>query len=212
MAIYPALMDAAKPVDGSSVSFGTKMALGCTAGAIAAAIGVPSEVALVRMSADSKLPPAERRGYSSVVDAIARVAREEGVGKLWSGAAPTVARAALLNAGQLGVYSEAKERISVATGGRLSGIALQFCSSVVSAVAAVGLSCPADVLKSRMQMAAPGAYTGLGDAFATLMRHEGPLALYAGALPATIKLAPHTVISFVILDNLTRLVFGHDAM
>lgn len=201
-----------RPADGGHVSFGTKLGLGSAAGAIAAAIGVPSEVALVRMSADSKLPPAERRGYTSVLDALARVAREEGVAALWAGAAPTVVRAALLNAGQLGVYSEAKERITDATGGRLKGLALQFASSLVSAVAAIGMSCPADVLKSRMQMAAPGTYSGLGDALATLLRNEGPLALYAGAIPATAKLAPHTVISFVILENLTRLIFGREAM
>ena len=35
----------------------------------------------------------------------------------------------------------------------LNGIPLQFTGSLVSAVAAVGMSCPADVLKSRMQNA-----------------------------------------------------------
>ena len=43
---------------------------------------------------------------------MVRVAREEGVGTLWCGAAPTVGRAAMLNACQLGIYSEAKERLS----------------------------------------------------------------------------------------------------
>jgi solute carrier family 25 oxoglutarate transporter 11 len=103
------------------------------------------------MSADQKLPLDQRRGYTSLFNLLLRVAREEGVTALWGGAAPTVARAALLNAGQLGVYSEAKERIAHRTG--MTGLLLMFCSSLVSATAAVAMSSPADVLKSRMQVA-----------------------------------------------------------
>ena len=48
-------------------------------------------------------PLAERRGYTSVVNALMRISREEGVRALWSGTPPTIARACLLNAGQLAV-------------------------------------------------------------------------------------------------------------
>jgi hypothetical protein len=37
---------------------------------------------------------------------MTRIASEEGVGALWSAWQPTVIRATLLNAGQLGGYSE----------------------------------------------------------------------------------------------------------
>ena len=96
---------------------------------------------------------------------------------LWGGAGPTMARACLLNAGQLGVYSEAKEQIGATTG--MTGIPLMFCGSLVSAVAAVGMSCPADVMKSRMQNAAPGQYAGMTDAAKVLIKNEGVLALCA---------------------------------
>ena len=110
------------------------------------------QVSLVRMAADGKLAPNDpkRRNYNGVIDAIKRIAAEEGVAKLWEGAAPTVARAILINAGQLAVYSQAKESIALST--PLTGIPLQFVSSLVSATAAVALSCPADVMKSRMQV------------------------------------------------------------
>ena len=122
-------------------------------------------------------PAAERRNYKHVVDAVTRIAREEGVAALWGGAGPTMARACLLNAGQLGVYSEAKEQIGATTG--MTGLPLMFCGSLVSAVAAVGMSCPADVMKSRMQNAAPGQYAGMTDAAKVLIKNEGVLALYA---------------------------------
>eukprot|EP01047_Picozoa_sp_COSAG01_P080376 COSAG01_NODE_15604_length_1320_cov_1.378378_1_plen_296_part_00 len=209
MAIYPMLLDKFA-VPGEKMAFTKRLALGSAAGGSAACLGVPAEVCLVRMGADSKKPAAERRNYKHVVDALTRIGREEGVGALWSGAAPTVARACLLNAGQLAVYSQAKEVINVQTG--LTGLPLQFTGSVISAVAAVGLSCPADVMKSRMQNALPGQYTGFSHCAATLLSNEGALAFWKGFGPATIKLAPHSVISFIILDNLTRWYTGKDAM
>ena len=63
-----------------------KMAMGCLSGGIGAFVGTPSEVALVRMGADSIRPAAERRGYTSVVDCLLRMGREEGVASLWTGA------------------------------------------------------------------------------------------------------------------------------
>ena len=35
------------------------------------------------MTADGKLPPAERRGYKNVFNALVRISKEEGVLTLW---------------------------------------------------------------------------------------------------------------------------------
>ena len=209
MAIYPMLLEHySEP--GIPLPFWKKLVLGSIAGGAAAFIGVPSEVCLVRMGADSRKPMEERRNYKHAGDALVRIAREEGITSLWSGTSPTVARACLLNAGQLGVYSEAKEVLQQHS--PLQGIPLQFCSSMISAVAAVTLSCPADVIKTRLQNQQPGQYAGVTDCVSTLLRTEGVLALWKGFGPAVIKLAPHSVISFIILDNLTHWFTGKSAM
>ena len=211
-------------VEGEEMSIWTKLAMGFTAGGLGSLCGVPSEVALVRMTADSRFPPADRRNYKNIFDALARIAKEGGVAALWSGTLPTVARACLLNAGQLGVYSEAKERIQSTAG--MTGIPLQFCSSLVSGIAAVGLSCPADVLKSRMQYAGPThsskslgmpgthtrRYSGVLDCMRKTIAKEGVLALWKGSIPAYVKLAPHTIISFIIIDNLSKWYTGEEAL
>ena len=170
------------------------------------------QVCLVRMAADSKKPLAEQRGYTSVPNAIKRIAAEEGVAALYAGAGATVARAMLLNAGQLAVYSQAKETLAEKSAGKLSGIPLMLTASLFSAFAAVGMSSPADVIKSRMQNMKPGEYTSMADCFKKTVAGEGPSALYKGFGPSMIKLAPHTVISFLILDNLTKLYTGKEAM
>jgi solute carrier family 25 oxoglutarate transporter 11 len=44
-----------------------------------------------------------------VVDAFARIVKDEGVMGLWRGATPTVIRAMVLNLAMLATYDEAKE-------------------------------------------------------------------------------------------------------
>lgn len=66
--------------------------MGVTAGGVGAVVGNPAEVALVRMTADGRLPLADRRNYSNAIEALIRIAREEGVRVLWRGTQPTVIR------------------------------------------------------------------------------------------------------------------------
>ena len=67
------------------------------------------------MTADGRLPMAERRNYKNVFDALFRIVREEGLFTLWRGATPTMARAMVVNAAQLASYSQAKQGL-VSTG------------------------------------------------------------------------------------------------
>ncbi|UYV68564.1 SLC25A11 [Cordylochernes scorpioides] len=56
-----------------------------------------------------RLPPAERRGYKNVFNALFRITKEEGVLTLWRGCIPTIGRAMVVNAAQLASYSQAKQ-------------------------------------------------------------------------------------------------------
>ncbi len=53
------------------------------AGGLAALIGTPAEISLIRMCADGRLPKEQQRGYSSVFNALYRISKEEGVATLW---------------------------------------------------------------------------------------------------------------------------------
>lgn len=106
------MQNVAQGKDKNDIPFSRKLAMGCCSGAIGSFIGTPSELALVRLSADSKLPPAERRNYANVIDCIVRISKEEGASNLWRGATPTVLRATFLSAAQLGVTSEIKGYLS----------------------------------------------------------------------------------------------------
>ena len=204
------------------IPFAQKLAMGCVSGGIGSFVGTPSELALVRMSADSKMPVEQRRNYTSVLNCLVRISREEGIVKMWRGATPTVARATLLSACQMGVTSEAKATLSKSgyfgeNGQWLNGYPMMFCATLISSFCANCVANPFDVVKSRMQnmkIAADGTamYSNMVDCFVKSIRSEGPMVMWAGFTPAFIKLAPYTIISLTLADKLSRAVTGKDAL
>ena len=203
------------------VAFHEKLLMGSTAGAIGSMAGLPTEVALVRMSAESKMPVEMRRNYKNSIDCIYRIAKEEGVLNLWSGGAPTVIRATLLSASVLGCYSETKEQLHKRFPEIFpdkDGEALMFVATTFASFVANGVSNPFDVVKSRVQNmpkplpGQPAMYTSMTDCFTKTIAAEGVGALYQGFIPAFLKLAPYTTISLILTDKLSQKLLGKTAL
>jgi solute carrier family 25 oxoglutarate transporter 11 len=142
-----ALVERAK-AKGRTIGFGERAAAGLGAGGLAAAIANPSEVALIRMQADGIKPKAERANYRSVVDALVRIARNEGITALWSGSYPTIIRAMATNFGQLAFFSETKNQLARRTS--MSEMNITVASSFVAGFFASFFSLPFDFLKTRL--------------------------------------------------------------
>ena len=86
---------------GRSVGFGDRTAASLSAGGLAAALANPAEVALIRLQSDGMKPREQRANYRSVVDALVRITKSEGITALWSGSYPTILRAMATNFGQV---------------------------------------------------------------------------------------------------------------
>eukprot|EP01084_Bolivina_argentea_P000631 1173_1 len=208
--------------DANDITLLRKLLMGMTSGGIGSFVGTPSEIGLVRMAADSKLPANERRNYKSIVDCVARIAREEGVLNLWRGAAPTVTRAMLLSAAVNGVTSQVKESLIKSgyfgeDGQWAYGLPMMFCATTYSSFVANIVANPFDVIKSRMQnmqINADGSapYKSMVDCFVKSIKNDGAFVVWRGFTPAFIKLAPYTIISLTLADKLTKAVTGKDAM
>jgi len=185
--------------------FAAKLLLGMTAGGIASLIGNPTEIALVRMTADGRLPVNERRNYNHVLNAISRICKEEGVSSLWRGCAPTVVRSMVVNATQLGTYSQAKQQI-IKTGYISDGILCHFCASMISGFATTAASMPVDIVKTRIQnmriIDGKPEYNGILDVFGRILRNEGLFSLWKGFTPYFMRLGPHTVLTFIFFEQL----------
>ncbi|XP_010555403.1 PREDICTED: mitochondrial uncoupling protein 5-like [Tarenaya hassleriana] len=187
-----------------------KLTAGLIAGAIGAAVGNPADVAMVRMQADGRLPPSQRRNYKSVADAISQMVRREGVAALWRGSSLTVNRAMLVTASQLATYDEAKETI-IGKGLMRDGLGTHVAASFAAGFVAAVASNPVDVIKTRvmnMKVEAGVAppYAGAMDCAVKTVKAEGVMALYKGFVPTISRQGPFTVVLFVTLEQVRKLL------
>lgn len=179
---------------GNSIGFKERATAGLAAGGIAAMIGNPADLALIRMQSDGLKPLAERKNYKSVFDALTSIAKGEGVTALWAGAAPTVVRAMALNFGQLAFFSEAKVQLKKNTD--LSARTQTLSASAIAGFFASFFSLPFDFVKTRLQKQSKGPdgklpYSSMADCFRKVAKQEGLLRFYRGFGTYYVRIAPH---------------------
>lgn len=194
---YTFLNDTYKKETGVAPNIFASMGLGVCAGITGSFVGNPAEISLIRMTADGRLPLDQRRNYTSVVNALARIVKEEGLVTLWRGCIPTMGRAAVVNAAQLSSYSQAKQLL-VKSGYFSEGILMHFTASMISGFVTTVASMPVDIAKTRIQNMKIGAdgskeYKGAIDVLVKVCKHEGVFALWKGFWPYYFRLGPHTV-------------------
>ena len=204
---YEALKSYVAGPEGRPITFLQSAACGLAAGGVSAAVCNPADLALVRMQADGRLPPAQRRAYKHAGDALVRIVREEGVTALWRGTAPTVARGMIVAAAQMAFYDSAKTALLTVLPDTPPTHSL---ASLVAGAAAAVSSNPFDVVKTRLQTQKAGAdglmpYRGVAHCFAATVRTEGFLALYKGLFATWARQAPLNAVRFVALEQLSRL-------
>ncbi|XP_064384029.1 mitochondrial 2-oxoglutarate/malate carrier protein-like isoform X1 [Halichondria panicea] len=212
LGVYQSLFDRFSSSDGRPPGVLTKIAFGMIAGATGALIGTPAEISLIRMTSDGRLPPSEQRGYKNVFDALARISREEGLGTLWRGCGPTVLRAMVVNAAQLATYSQAKQFL-LTTSYFVDDIKCHFGSSMISGLVTTLVSMPVDIAKTRIQtmktVDGVPEYNGSMDVWKQLVRKEGIFSLWKGFTPYYARLGPHTVLTFIFLEQFRRLYYDY---
>ncbi|KAF4368398.1 hypothetical protein F8388_019115 [Cannabis sativa] len=165
-----------------------KIAAGLVAGGVGAAVGNPADVAMVRMQADGRLPISERRNYKSVVDAISQMSKSEG----------------------LASYDEIKETI-LKKGLMNDGIGTHVAASFAAGFLAAVASNPVDVIKTRVmnmrvESGAGPPYSGALDCAVKTVRAEGVMALYKGFIPTISRQGPFTVVLFVTLEQIRKVL------
>lgn len=204
LGIYTTLFDMVSGPEGQPPSFILKATIGMTAGAVGAFVGTPADLSLIRMTSDGRLPPDQRRGYTSVFNALARIVKEEGFTTLWRGCGPTIARAMVVNAAQLASYSQAKQFL-LGTGYFKDNIGCHFGASMISGLVTTIASMPVDIAKTRIQnmkiIDGKPEYRGSLDVIITVARKEGVYSLWKGFTPYYSRVGPHTVIFFIILEK-----------
>ncbi|XP_063618498.1 mitochondrial dicarboxylate carrier isoform X1 [Cydia splendana] len=193
------------PKDGSALPFYMSAFLAGLGGLAGGLVGNPADLVNVRMQNDVKLPKDNRRNYKNVFHGMYSVVRKEGVMQLWAGASMNCSRAILMTIGQLSFYDQIKELL-LSTPYFGDNVVTHVTSSLCAGGIATTLTQPVDVLKTRAMNAKHGEVKGLLSLIANTAK-EGPIAFYKGYIPAFARLAPHTILTFVFLEQL-RINFG----
>lgn len=182
---------------------GLKILAGIGSGGLASYIFSPVDLVKVRMQGD-------RSGklYPRLFPAFWSIAKTEGLQGMYRGSSATVARAAMCGMVELVTYDEIKGCLISASwwpyrDSLLTHVAASMAAGFLSTVA----SSPIDLVKSRMMnqpcdaAGNPKLYTSPIQCLRQTVRSEGFFGLYAGFLPSYLRLGPHTVLVFVVVEQ-----------
>ncbi|CAG9465751.1 unnamed protein product [Pedinophyceae sp. YPF-701] len=172
-----------------------KLAAATLSGALAGGASSPMDLVKVRMQAGGA-----REGVAGVLRTLVQA---DGVGGLWKGSGPSMARAAILTASQLVTYEEVKRGVRSATGWQ-EGFGVQVAASMATGLVTTTATAPVDVVKTRMFV---GGRRGAGPLESALgiLRAEGPRGLLRGWAASYVRLGPQTAITFLAAEQLRRL-------
>ncbi|CAN9505630.1 unnamed protein product [Ophioblennius macclurei] len=200
-AIYETVRDKMHRKNKAPMPFYQKVLLGAFGGFTGGFIGTPADLVNVRMQNDVKLPVKLRRNYRHVFDGLLRVWRDEGIKKMFSGATMASSRGALVSVGQLSCYDQSKQ-LFLANGYLTDNILTHVLASVFAGGCATVLCQPLDVVKTRLM----NSKVEYGSVFVCLTETAklGPKGFYKGLVPAAIRLVPHTVFTYVFLEQLRQ--------
>lgn len=113
-------------------------------------IASPADLVKVSMQADGRLViQGISPRYLGPFDAFKKIIRAEGISGLRRGVLPNAQRAILVNMGELACYDEAKQFV-IRNDVCEDNIYAHTLASIMSGLSATALSCPADVVKTRM--------------------------------------------------------------
>ncbi|CAA6661707.1 unnamed protein product [Spirodela intermedia] len=149
-----------------------------------------------------KTPPGVPRRYSGALNAYSTIVKQEGVGALWTGLSPNIARNAIINAAELASYDQVKQTI-LKIPGFTDNIFTHLLSGLGAGFVAVCIGSPVDVVKSRMM--GDSSYKSTLDCFIKTLKNDGPFAFYKGFIPNFGRLGSWNVIMFLTLEQVKKL-------
>jgi solute carrier family 25 oxoglutarate transporter 11 len=210
LGLYDVFCDMAKTPGEKSMPLTKTAGCAIAAGGLAAIMGNPADLSLIRMQTNAMLPVEKQVVYRHAGHAMSMILKEEGAMGLFKGAVPTSVRAMGLNLGMLGGNSVAKDALSSNFGLAKSGAACVFGASAIAGFFASAFSLPFDFVKTQIQKQKPDAQGNLPyknglDCAMKMMAEGGPLRFYAGFPTYYLRIAPHAMITLIAQDQVKKL-------
>ncbi|KAG8737209.1 carnitine transporter [Ceratobasidium sp. 428] len=144
--------------------------------------------------------------YSGPVDVVRQLYKEGGMRSIFRGTAATLARDGPGSAAYFVAYEVAKKRLTPAGSDpsqlNLGAVVL---AGGLAGVAMWSIAIPPDVIKSRLQSAPHGTYTGFIDCIQKTIAKDGPKALWRGFGPAMARAFPANAATFLGVEASKKL-------
>jgi solute carrier family 25 protein 34/35 len=198
------------PARGSAPLY-KRMLAGMTSGAIAALVCNPIELVKTRQQAGHGGDK-----FSGPIDGLRKLHASEGVVGMWRGTGVSMIRSAAVTGPHLTTYTGVKD-LFVRKGWLNDAPPLHILASLAGGLTGILCNHPIDLIRNRLYdqpVAADGRglhYTGAVDCARKLVRAEGAAALYRGFMAHYIRVGPHYVITFTILEQLKRILVNDRA-
>ncbi|TFY71504.1 hypothetical protein EVG20_g1486 [Dentipellis fragilis] len=170
---------------------------GCSAGATESFVVVPFELVKIKLQDKSST-------FAGPLDVLRYIVKKDGLLGLYAGMEATFWRHVWWNGGYFGSIHQVKALLPKPDSPSAE-LMNNFVSGGVGGFVGTALNTPFDVVKSRIQGGArvPGVvpkYNWTYPALVTIMREEGPAALYKGFVPKVLRLAPGGGVLLLVVE------------
>lgn len=197
ISLYPTFKSLLSGNEVNTPSLPTLLLSGALAGALGAVIGNPPDLLKTRQMTCEVAAARSLRSLGSEA-----VSEGGGLLALWRGTWPSSQRAAVITAAQLGSYDATKS--SLRAFGLKEGLGLHFASAGVAGFCATAASSPLDNVKTVFYTAAAGDKLRVAAVLLGLLKEGGVSRLFAGFLPAYLRLGIHSLVTLTTLEALRK--------
>lgn len=190
---------------GDTIPFAAEVLAGACAGGSQVVFTNPLEIVKIRLQVAGEITTGPRISALSVI-------RDLGLFGLYKGAKACFLRDIPFSAIFFPVYAHTKAQFADEQG-RLGAFQL-LAAGAIGGIPAASLVTPADVIKTRLQVAARAGqttYTGVTDCFRKIMHEEGFRALWKGAGARMCRSSPQfgvTLVTYELLQRWLNVDFG----
>jgi solute carrier family 25 citrate transporter 1 len=183
---------------------------GFLTGGTQAAITYPTEFVKTQLQLQSKTNPE----FNGIIDCFKKTVSKHGISGVYVGAPVRIVGAGFQQMFRWGAYTNLAG-LARDEKGKLSPAMTTLCGLGAGITEAVCAVTPVETLKTRLtddQRRGTGNYSGTGDALVKIMKSEGPLGLYRGAVPTILKQGMNQAVRMPLqVTIMDVIIFGDDA-
>jgi solute carrier family 25 citrate transporter 1 len=183
---------------------------GFLTGGTQAAITYPTEFVKTQLQLQSKTNPE----FNGIIDCFKKTISKHGITGVYVGAPVRIVGAGFQQMFRWGAYTNLAG-LARDEKGKLSAGMTTLCGLGAGITEAVCAVTPVETLKTRLtddQRRGTGNYSGTGDALMKIMKSEGPLGLYRGAVPTILKQGMNQAVRMPLqVTIMDVIIFGDDS-